>query len=224
MNETVNQDVIIWKRLQLKRSKLKTSAKTSALLAGFAMVAMVEVGFDNEPDNPVPPFLLMIFGICTILLVSVHMLALMISICILPSIEEICRASSVRKVNPRNSPLERLNFFIEMAWIFSNVIGLFLFLVEVVILIWAKFWENGSPRGMPGKHAALAATVLLVPVLITFVCFAGHFYRQLVKYNYQRSALQLKELENIALDLKQGFPQEIPTIRPTFTSSNIITI
>ncbi|XP_053212392.1 calcium release-activated calcium channel protein 1-like [Panonychus citri] len=223
----INQNVITWKRIQLKRSKLKASAKTSSMLAGFAIVAMVEVSFQNEPDNPVPPYLLMIFSVNTILLVSVHMLALMISICILPSLEEICQANQFGKIDPTSSPHDELNIFIELSWILSNVLGLLLFLIECVICCWLKFWENGSPRGEPGKRVALSATILFIPILITFIYFANHFYHSLVKYNFERSALQLKEVENIALDLRSGFPHDIArstSLQPNFAHSTVIII
>ena len=35
---------------------------------------------------------------------------------------------------------EKINFFIEIAWKFSNVYGVFLFLIEIIILGWVKFW------------------------------------------------------------------------------------
>ncbi|XP_015787938.1 calcium release-activated calcium channel protein 1 [Tetranychus urticae] len=219
-----NENAIPWKRIQLKRSKLKSSVKTSSMLAGFAIVAMVEVSFQNEPDNPVPPYLLMIFGINSITLVSVHMLALMISICILPSLDEICEANSFGKINPNSSPAEELSIFIEIAWILSNVVGLLLFLIECVICCWLKFWENGSPRGEPGKHVAFAATILFLPILVTFVFFANHFYRSLVKYNLQRSTFQLKEVENLALGLRTVFPIETSNLKPDFGPSRIMSI
>ena len=42
---------------------------------------------------------------------------------------------------------ETINFFIEIAWKFSNVYGVFLFLIEIIILGWVKFWEIGFPSG-----------------------------------------------------------------------------
>jgi hypothetical protein len=134
-------------RLKLSKSKLKAVTRTSALLSGFAMVAMVELGLDYSDyfeaarqierqnqmislttasmntysgqmgqnnstrlnqivvTNPVdtlgtmtnnakfviPESVLICYALVTCLLVGVHMLALMISTCILPQIE----ASSV---------------------------------------------------------------------------------------------------------------------------------
>lgn len=53
------------------------------------MVAMVELQLNNSQDHPVPTWLLMVFGVCTVLLVSTHLLALMISTCISPYVDAI---------------------------------------------------------------------------------------------------------------------------------------
>jgi len=119
-------------RLKLTKSKLKAISGTSSLMAGFAMVAMVEMSLeynsynesieksykksenvsdsnslftfsnytneteifdvpnsDEFPDEKyiVPRYVLVLYVITTCLLVGVHMLALMISTCILPQVE-----------------------------------------------------------------------------------------------------------------------------------------
>ncbi|KAH8307728.1 hypothetical protein KR044_011313 [Drosophila immigrans] len=181
-----------WRKLQLSRAKLKASSKTSALLSGFAMVAMVEVQLDKE--TAVPPGMLVAFAICTTLLVAVHMLALMISTCILPNIETVCNLHSISLVH--ESPHERLHWYIETAWAFSTLLGLMLFLVEIAILCWVKFYDLSTT-------AAWSAVVVLIPVMVVFLAFAVHFYRSLVTHKYEVTVSGIRELEMLKEQMEQ---------------------
>ncbi|SPP74922.1 calcium release-activated calcium channel protein 1 isoform X2 [Drosophila guanche] len=181
-----------WRKLQLSRAKLKASSKTSALLSGFAMVAMVEVQLDH--DTKVPPGMLVAFAICTTMLVAVHMLALMISTCILPNIEVVCNLHSISLVH--ESPHERLHWYIETAWAFSTLLGLILFLLEIAILCWVKFYDLSPP-------AAWSACVVLIPVMIIFMAFAIHFYRSLVTHKYEVTVSGIRELEILKEQMEQ---------------------
>ncbi|XP_066594057.1 calcium release-activated calcium channel protein 1-like [Prorops nasuta] len=179
-----------WRRLHMSRAKLKATATTSELLSGFAMVAMVELQI-NEP-TAVPEWLFVMFAVCTTVLVSVHIFALMISTYLLPNVEAISKLQVSRLIS--ESPHERMRGFIELAWAFSTVLGLFLFLVEVAILCWVKFWDYSFT-------AATASTVIVIPVLIVFVAFAVHFYHSLVVYKCEASLSDMKELEDIKKNL-----------------------
>ncbi|XP_014272154.1 calcium release-activated calcium channel protein 1 isoform X1 [Halyomorpha halys] len=173
-----------WRKLQLSRAKLKASSKTSALLSGFAMVAMVEVQLNT--DSEVPRSMYVVFAIVTTLLVAVHMLALMISTCILPNMEAVCNLHSISLVN--DSPHERLHWYIETAWAFSTLLGLLLFLCEIGILCYVKFYDLS-------KAAAWSAAIIVIPVFILFVAFAVHFYRSLVSHKYEVTVSGIRELE-----------------------------
>lgn len=179
-----------WRRLHMSRAKLKATATTSELLSGFAMVAMVELQI-NEP-TAVPEWLFVMFAVCTTFLVSVHIFALMISTYLLPNIEAISKLQVSRLVT--ESPHERMRGFIELAWAFSTILGLFLFLVEVAILCWVKFWDYSFT-------AATASTVIVIPVLIVFVAFAVHFYHSLVVYKCESAVSDIKDLESIKRNL-----------------------
>ncbi|KAL1140207.1 hypothetical protein AAG570_000139 [Ranatra chinensis] len=173
-----------WRKLQLSRAKLKASSKTSALLSGFAMVAMVEVQLNEH--SQMPKEMLIAFAVCTTLLVAVHMLALMISTCILPNIDAVCNLHSINLVH--ESPHERLHWYIETAWAFSTLLGLLLFLCEIAILCWVKFYDFST-------YAAWSACIILIPVFIVFVAFAIHFYRSLVSHKYHVTVEGIRELE-----------------------------
>ncbi|KAH8401546.1 hypothetical protein KR009_006380 [Drosophila setifemur] len=191
-----------WRKLQLSRAKLKASSKTSALLSGFAMVAMVEVQLDA--NTKVPPGMLVAFAICTTLLVAVHMLALMISTCILPNIETVCNLHSVSLVH--ESPHERLHWYIETAWAFSTLLGLILFLLEIAILCWVKFYDLSPP-------AAWSACVVLIPVMIIFLAFAIHFYRSLVTHKYEVTVSGIRELEILKEQMEQDHLEQHHNLR-----------
>ncbi|GLV36834.1 orai [Carabus blaptoides fortunei] len=182
-----------WRRLHMSRAKLKATATTSELLSGFAMVAMVELQI-NEPTT-VPEWLFVLFAVCTTVLVSVHIFALMISTYILPNIDAISKLEVCELVT--ESPHERMRGFIELAWAFSTVLGLFLFLVEIAILCWVKFWDYSFP-------AAIAATVIVIPVLILFVAFAVHFYHSLVVYKCDSTVDDMQKLEDMKKELDQA--------------------
>ena len=200
-----NLNSISWKRLHLSRAKLKASSRTSALLSGFAMVAMVECNL-SDMKQPLPFPLLIAFAVCTILLVSVHMLALMISTCILPNIEAVASMQGLVPVS--DSPHDKLAFYVEISWIFSTLFGILLFMLEIAILCWVKFWDirgaedtqsHGSQED--GRIAALIATILLVPIVVIFIGFAAHFYRRLVTHQYEARAKGLEELQSMVCQL-----------------------
>ncbi|XP_026314201.1 calcium release-activated calcium channel protein 1-like isoform X2 [Hyposmocoma kahamanoa] len=187
-------DGLSWRRLHMSRAKLKATATTSELLSGFAMVAMVELQI-NEPTN-VPEWLFVMFAVCTTVLVAVHIFALMISTYLLPNIDAVSKMETPGGPTSalRDSPHERMRGFIELAWAFSTVLGLFLFLVEIAILCWVKFWDYSFA-------AATAATVIVIPVLIVFVAFAIHFYHSLVVQKCETSVQDIEQLENMKRDL-----------------------
>uniref|UniRef100_A0A183CM37 MARVEL domain-containing protein n=1 Tax=Globodera pallida TaxID=36090 RepID=A0A183CM37_GLOPA len=114
-------------RYDLSRAQLKASSRTSALLAGFAMIALVELQYLETTPKP----LLIMLGVVTSLLVSVHLLALMMSTCLLPYIE----ANGCTQ----DSPHIKLHFYIELSWLFSTCIGLLLFLLEIGVIFFVKF-------------------------------------------------------------------------------------
>lgn len=184
-----------WRRLHMSRAKLKATATTSELLSGFAMVAMVELQI-NEPTN-VPEWLFIMFSVCTTVLVAVHIFALMISTYLLPNIDAVSKLHSTKLVT--ESPHERMRGFVELAWAFSTVLGLFLFLVEVAILCWVKFWDFSI-------RAAMAATIIVIPVLIIFIIFVFHFYRSLVVHKCKSTTIDINELEEIRKKLDNVSP------------------
>jgi hypothetical protein len=169
-------------RYDLSRAQLKATSRTSALLAGFAMVALVELQYDENT----PHFLLVTLGIVTTLLVSVHLIALMMSTCLLPHIE----ANGCTQDSPHN----RLHFYIELSWLFSTCIGLLLFLLEIGVIFFVKFDAVNFILG------AYITTAILVPVFIIFVVISCLIHRERFSHTVDRVGTKVDDLENIIDD------------------------
>ena len=152
---------------------------------------------EAQLEKNVPSGLLIAFSVCTTLVVAIHLLALMISTCILPNMEAVSNVHNISAVS--ESPHDKMNCYIEMAWIFSTGIGILLFLAQMAILAWVRF--HAVSRG-----AAIASTAIIVPAVLIFMAFAIHFYRQLVAHKYERSTKGLEELETMANQLDTRAP------------------
>ena len=63
------------------------------------------------------------FAVCTVLLIAVHMLALMISTCILPNVEAVANLHYQTQKTVFESPHMKMSFIVELAWGFSTVLG-----------------------------------------------------------------------------------------------------
>ena len=72
--------------------------------------------------------LLLSFAVCTVLLIAVHMLALMISTCILPHTEAVSNLHLQTPHTVHESPHIKMSIIVELAWAFSTVLGILLFL------------------------------------------------------------------------------------------------
>jgi len=192
---TQSAEFLSWRKLHLSKAKLKAASNTSALLAGFAMVAMVEIQLNKEQIGELPKPLLYLFAICTTLLVAVHMLALLISTCILPNIEAISNMHALSLVH--ESPHEKMHMYIELAWGCSTVLGILLFMIEVTVLCWIQFYNVLKP-------AAYVATAILVPFVAVFIMFAFIFYRNLVGHTYEVRKTGIQELEMLKHGLELG--------------------
>ena len=164
---------------------------------------MVEISLDDHRNSKKSAPLLVVYSIVTCLLVGVHLLALMISTCILPQLE----ADSLSGCEEYTSH-ETMHIYIELAWILSTgfgknsflviatfqnsigfCLGIFLFLVEIAIVCWVKFY-------FVARAAAIATTIVIVPVIILFCIFSLHFYRRLVSFKLSRHQDELNEIEN----------------------------
>jgi hypothetical protein len=77
--------------------------------------------------------------------------------------------------------------FIELAWISSTVVGIFLFLVEVGLICYIKFYPISAVAGLTGS-------VVMAPILVMFVVFSLTFYKRLAHFKLTITEQFLKQV------------------------------
>lgn len=124
-----------------------------------------------------------------------HSFAFIISTCILPKLQAVAeeyeppssRDTSVRPV-PSFSPHDRFRGFVELSYNISHILGLFLFLIEIALIAWVKFWDVSL-------YACIASTAVVLPFVIAFALFCWHFHRMLSTHLYDTRAHLIRNVE-----------------------------
>jgi len=183
---------VLWRRLQLSKAKLKGVTEMAALMAGFSVIATVELTIAKGTSEA----LLVLFTLTTALLVSTTMLSIMIATCILPHLEAVTKFMEVTSISVALSGKagphhDEVSFYIDLAWFLANTISIFLFIVDVILLCWIKF-----PR-----TEAICVTSIMIPVIIILCTFSIIFYRQTVSTQIVLADKRLDELKAISLRL-----------------------
>ena len=155
----------------------------------------MEIGIENDVNK----HLILAYSVCTTLLVSVHLLALMISTCILPNIEA---TSNGDKGDVDESPHEAMQCIIQIAWTFSTGFGIILFLCEIVLISWIKF---DTKQANNNKAAALASSAIVIPVAVILIMFAVYFWKKLIKHAEKVIEKKLIEMGRVVVN-KDGSP------------------
>ncbi|CAL8072714.1 unnamed protein product [Orchesella dallaii] len=182
-------DMLDWRRLHLSKAKLSGITEMAAVMAGFSVVATVELQINDDAH----PVLLTAFTVTTALLVCTTMMAIMISTCILPHIQVIAEMSPNSKAN--ESPHDLMMWYIDLSWVLANTVSIFLFTLDVIILCWIKFTYFS-------ETASWCATIILSFVLFGVTFFGIVFYRRIVKQQYVLSDRKYQELEDMRRQLE----------------------
>ena len=151
-------------------------------------MAIVELSLDGYTSRTTSDEILICYAIISCLLVGVHLLALLMSMCILPELKSVIRQSDSWIHHDDKKPLDSLDIYIEIAWIVSTGLGLFLFLLELGLILWIKMSAYS-------RTAALSAVAVLSFVGFPFVLFSIGFYIRVArtKVHLHQSDLELIE-------------------------------
>ncbi|CAF3437480.1 unnamed protein product [Rotaria sp. Silwood1] len=175
-----------------RKSKLESVNETSALLSGFAIVAIVELSLDAYASRNGSDSLLICYVIVSCLLVGVHLLALLMSMCILPELKSVIRQSDVWINHDNKKPLSSLDIYIEIAWVISTGFGLFLFILELGLILWIKVSGYSFT-------AAISAIITLCLVGCPFILFSVGFYIRLARTKIHLHQTDLEIIERGAI-------------------------
>ena len=156
---------------------------------------MVEV--DLEPETP--SSILIPYAMLTALLICVHLFSLVLATRLLPELEAYINNPNLNLPQPI-SITKGYSWPVQLVWYLSNIVGVLLFLVELVLVAYVKFFPqaDSDSRRLHVGTATLAVVVTLSAVAIPFIVI---FFRSLsnkkIRFHEQKLEKALVLLESI---------------------------
>ena len=172
---------------------------------------MVEV--EIAPETPVA--LLIPFAIHTAVLIFVHLLSLMLAICLLPELEATGATPNPQIYHAALKIAKSRS--IQVTWILSNVVGVSLFLVELILIAFIKFYptDDAPSSKIHAATATLATVIVLALFLIPAVVVVS---RSLSKYKLQFHEQRLGHAQQMLEEMNQ---QIVTTDAHTHTGESV---
>lgn len=143
-------------------------------------VAMVEVEIVNHP----PTALLIPFAMNTAVLTFVHLFSLMIATRLLPELDAIVCDSGCSLTQPYFSTVAAKlarSWLVQMCWVLSNIVGIVLFIIEVVLVAYVKFYPGSDKANQGQLHAGTATLAVVIVLSLIAVPFIVIFFRSVSK-------------------------------------------
>ena len=155
-------------------------------------VAMVEA----EISPLTPTGLLIPFAMLTAVLIFVHMVSLLIATRLLPELEAIIKQPSLHMPS---SISKGYTWPVHIVWYLSNIVGIFLFLVDLVVVAYVKFYPtNGDKDSLHVGTATLGVVVVLsiasLPFIIVFFRTISNKKIQLHEQNLEKARVLLETM------------------------------
>ena len=169
---------------------------------------------EAEISPMTPTALLIPFAMLTALLIFVHMVSLLIATRLLPELEAIIKQPSL---HIPTSVSKGYTWPVHVVWYLSNIVGIILFLVELVIVAYVKFYPTTADRtSLHVGTATLAVVVLLSAVSLPFIVL---FFRSISKKKIQ---LHEQNLEKARVLLEtMNMPRPVGAAAPVDMDSSL---
>ena len=172
-------------------------------------VAMVEAEISTET----PTGLLIPFAMLTALLIFVHMASLLIATRLLPELEAIIKQPSLHIPSSIN---KGYTWPVHMVWYLSNIVGIVLFLVELVIVAYVKFYPTGEDK--TSLHVGTATLAVVVVLSVVFLPFIIVFFRSISKKKIQLHEQNLEKARVLLENMNMPRPSGISLATPLDTT------
>ena len=154
---------------------------------------MVEV----ELSNDTPTAILIPFTMITAILIFVHLFSLVIATRLLPELEAVVRQP---KFLFTSSISRGHTWPVQLVWYLSNIVGILLFLVELVFVAFVKFYPHENTQqdrfyiGIATLGVVIMLSVIAAPFIVIFFRSISNKKIQLIEQRLERGRVLLDNL------------------------------
>lgn len=177
-----------------------------------SQVAIVEV----EISTHTPYQILIPFSILTAILIFVHLLSLMLATCLLPELESITNDAHPQLFASALKIAKGLP--VQLSWFLSNVLGIGLFLVELILVAFVKFYP--APDVVNNVYAGVATLVTIVVLTVLSIPLAVYYVMVVSKHKIRLHENQLHVAQEMLDNINQNLPQPNASITSISSNSN----